>query len=54
MMFAIHNQRQEWDPLPTAYKLRELEERVAREWERSPTEAELAELASMTRERFVG
>src|SRR5690348_14025424 len=23
MMFAIHNQRQEWDPLPTAYKLRE-------------------------------
>lgn len=49
MMFAIHNQRQEWDPLPTAYKLRELEERVANEWERPPTEAELAELASITR-----
>ena len=49
MMFAIHNQRQEWDPLPTAYKLRELEARIATEWERSPTEAELAELASITR-----
>ncbi|HEX8744041.1 MAG TPA: ParB/RepB/Spo0J family partition protein [Thermoleophilaceae bacterium] len=49
MMFAIHNQRQEWDPLPTAYKLRELEERVAGEWGRSPTESELAELASITR-----
>ncbi|HMI81680.1 MAG TPA: ParB/RepB/Spo0J family partition protein [Solirubrobacterales bacterium] len=49
MMFAIHNQRQEWDPLPTAYKLQELEERVAADWERRPTEAELAELASVSR-----
>ncbi len=49
MMFAIHNQRQEWDPLPTAYKLRELEERIALDWDRSPTEAELAELASVSR-----
>jgi ParB family chromosome partitioning protein len=49
MMFAIHNQRQEWDPLPTAYKLRELEERVTKEWARSPTEAELAGLASIAR-----
>lgn len=49
MMFAIHNQRQEWDPLPTAYKLQELEERVAADWERRPTEAELAELASISR-----
>lgn len=49
MMFAIHNQRQEWDPLPTAYKLRELEERVTNEWDRPPTESELAELASITR-----
>jgi ParB family chromosome partitioning protein len=49
MMFAIHNQRQEWDPLPTAYKLQELESRVAHEWGRPPTESELAELASITR-----
>jgi ParB family chromosome partitioning protein len=49
MMFAIHNQRKEWDPLPTAYKLRELEERVGQQWGRAPTEAELAELASITR-----
>jgi ParB family chromosome partitioning protein len=49
MMFAIHNQRQEWDPLPTAYKLQELEQRVAEEWGRQPTESELAELASITR-----
>lgn len=49
MMFAIHNQRQEWDPLPTAYKLQELEERISDEWDRRPTEAELAELASITR-----
>lgn len=49
MMFAIHNQRQDWDPLPTAYKLEELEERVTKEWDRRPTEAELAELASITR-----
>jgi ParB family transcriptional regulator, chromosome partitioning protein len=49
MMFAIHNQRQEWDPLPTAYKLRELEERIAADWGRAPTEPELAEFASITR-----
>lgn len=49
MMFAIHNQRQEWDPLPTAYKLAELEERVSAEWDRRPTESEIAELASITR-----
>lgn len=49
MMFAIHNQRQDWDPLPTAYKLQELEHRVTNEWDRRPTEAELAELASITR-----
>jgi ParB family chromosome partitioning protein len=49
MMFAIHNQRQEWDPLPTAYKLQELELRVTDEWGRQPVESELAELASITR-----
>jgi len=49
MMFAIHNQRRDWDPLPTAYKLRDLEEKLTEDWERVPTEAELAELASITR-----
>jgi ParB family transcriptional regulator, chromosome partitioning protein len=49
MMFAIHNQRQEWDPLPTAYKLQELEGRIAKDWGRQPTESELAEFASITR-----
>ncbi len=49
MMFAIHNQRQEWDPLPTAYKLSELEQRLTKTWGRLPTESELAELASITR-----
>lgn len=49
MMFAIHKQRKDWDPLPTAYKLRELEERVSKTWERRPTESELGELASISR-----
>jgi cysteinyl-tRNA synthetase len=49
MMFAIHKQRKDWDPLPTAYKLQELEERVAKTWGRRPTESELGELASISR-----
>jgi ParB/RepB/Spo0J family partition protein len=49
MMFAIHNQRRDWDPLPTAYKLRELEERVTQMWGRRPTESELGELGSISR-----
>lgn len=49
MMFAIHNQRRDWDPLPTAYKLQELEERVTKTWKRRPTETELGELASISR-----
>jgi len=49
MMFAIHNQRRDWDPLPTAYKLRDLEQTITEEWGRAPTESELAELASITR-----
>jgi len=28
MMFAIHNARRDWDPLPTAMKLEELENRL--------------------------
>ena len=49
MMFAIHNARRDWDPLPTAYKLRELEEVYESSRGRRPTEAELAELASLGR-----
>jgi ParB/RepB/Spo0J family partition protein len=47
MMFAIHNARRDWDPLPTAYKLRELEDLFQKRHGRSPRERELAELASM-------
>jgi ParB family transcriptional regulator, chromosome partitioning protein len=49
MMFAIHNARQDWDPLPTAYKLRDLEKEFYSREGRRPTEAELAQLASMQR-----
>lgn len=49
MMFAIHNTRTDWDPLPTAYKLRELEEEFERKRGRKPNEAELAGLASLSR-----
>jgi ParB/RepB/Spo0J family partition protein len=49
MMFAIHNARMDWDPLPTALKLRELEELFTRENGRVPLEAELAQLASLSR-----
>jgi ParB family chromosome partitioning protein len=49
MMFAIHKQRRPWDPLPTAYKLRELEEEFTRTQGRHPTEEHLAQLASMSR-----
>ena len=49
MMFAIHNARKDWDPLPTAYKLRELEEEYASSKGRKPNETELAELASLSR-----
>ncbi len=49
MMFAIHNARKDWDPLPTANKLQELEDEFIRRQERQPTEAELAGLASLSR-----
>jgi ParB family chromosome partitioning protein len=47
MMFAIHNARRDWDPLPTALKLKELEEIFSKQQKRNPTEKELAELASL-------
>ncbi|HEX2051059.1 MAG TPA: ParB/RepB/Spo0J family partition protein [Actinomycetota bacterium] len=49
MMFAIHNARKDWDPLPTAYKLRELEREFESREGRQPTESELAELSSLRR-----
>jgi ParB family chromosome partitioning protein len=49
MMFAIHNARKEWDPLPTAYKLRDLEGLYREVEGRDPNEIELAQLASISR-----
>ncbi len=49
MMFAIHNARRDWDPLPTAFKLRELETIFEERRGRPPKEVELAEIASMSR-----
>lgn len=49
MMFAIHNTRREWDPLPTAFKLRELEKLYLEVEGTFPNEGQLAQLASMTR-----
>lgn len=49
MMFAIHNARTDWDPLPTALKLRELEKEFEARNNRKPNEVELAGLASISR-----
>ena len=49
MMFAIHNARKDWDPLPTAYKLADLQAEFTQTRGRRPTESELAELASLSR-----
>lgn len=49
MMFAIHKSRKDWDPLPTALKLADLEKEYARRNGKKPTEAELAGIASLSR-----
>ncbi len=49
MMFAIHNARKDWDPLPTALKLEELEAEFEKRNGRRPTEKQLAGLASLSR-----
>jgi ParB family chromosome partitioning protein len=49
MMFAIHHARKDWDPLPTALKLEDLEKEFHSKQGRHPSEAELAGLASMSR-----
>src|SRR5436309_2719031 len=37
MMFAIHNARKDWDPLPTAMKLEELEKKLSGPKGKPPT-----------------
>lgn len=49
MMFAIHNARTDWDPLPTAMKLEKLAQMHEVAEGRPPTEKQLAQLASLTR-----
>jgi ParB family transcriptional regulator, chromosome partitioning protein len=49
MMFAIHNARRDWDPLPTAYKLQQLEQEYTLRHGSPPSEIELAGLASLSR-----
>jgi ParB family transcriptional regulator, chromosome partitioning protein len=49
MMFAIHNARRDWDPLPTALKLKELEQELQKAKGKTVTEAELAASASLSR-----
>lgn len=49
MMFAIHNARTDWDPLPTAMKLEKLAQMHEVAEGRAPTEKQLAQLASLTR-----
>jgi ParB/RepB/Spo0J family partition protein len=49
MMFAIHNQRRDWDPLPTAFKLQQLEQLYEAQLGHLPNETQLAQLASMDR-----
>lgn len=47
IMFAIHNSRKDWDPLPTALKLEQLEIEFQKRNGRLPKEAELAGIASI-------
>lgn len=48
MMFAIHNARQDWDPLPTALKLEELEKIMTKAMGEPPSERRLAAAASLS------
>lgn len=49
MMFAIHNARRDWDPLPTAIKLEQLEQEFKKRHGQTPTETELSGIASLPR-----
>jgi ParB family transcriptional regulator, chromosome partitioning protein len=48
MMFAIHNARQDWDPLPAALKLEELEKILEKANGSPPSEKQLAAAASLS------
>lgn len=49
MMFAIHKARRDWDPLPTARKLKELEDVLTKRHRKPPTEGQLAAAASISK-----
>jgi ParB/RepB/Spo0J family partition protein len=49
MMFAIHHARKDWDPLPTALKLQDLEREFEKQHGKKPSESQLAGLASLSR-----
>ncbi len=49
MMFAIHKSRRDWDPLPTAMKLAQLEQILTRHHGSPPSEEALAAAASISR-----
>jgi ParB family transcriptional regulator, chromosome partitioning protein len=49
MMFAIHNARRDWDPLPTALKLEQLEDEFKKRHGMPPTETEISGIASLPR-----
>lgn len=48
MMFAIHKARNDWDPLPTAFKLEQLEVELRQRYGRAPKERDLAAAASLS------
>jgi ParB/RepB/Spo0J family partition protein len=49
MMFAIHNARRDWLPLPTALKMEQLEKELSKARGKKLNEAELAAAASLSR-----
>jgi ParB/RepB/Spo0J family partition protein len=49
MMFAIHQARSDWDPLPTALKLEQLSAVLEKRYGYIPTESQLAAAASLDR-----
>lgn len=53
MMFAIHNARRDWDPLPTALKLEELEKEFIKRHRYTPTVTELSGIASIPRGEII-
>lgn len=48
MMFAIHNARQDWDPLPAALKMEELEKILTHAYGKRPSDKQLGAAASLS------